>query len=317
MTLAGNDTLPRAEIEPLLKLVPGDPFVDARVAAIGAAIAESYRVRGYERARVTPVVEVLPEQGSGGGRFRPVDVRFDIAEGPKTTVRAVVIDGASGLAPEMLRGLLVLTEGRPFYRPQLLADRDTLERAYRNDGYLSASVSPEVTFADDGREARVRWAVREGDQTRVDHVLVTGNTRTSGDVIRRELRIAPGDPLGADAIAESQRRLSQLGLFRRVRITDLPRTGSSVRDVLVTVEEAPATSITYGGGIEVGRRPRQGADGGRPWSASRSRRAASSRSAGATSGGRTGRSASSAACPCGRGTPPSTTRIPPTPADTA
>ena len=37
---------------------------------------------------------------------------------------------------------------------------------------------------------------------------------------------------------ESQRRLAELGLFRRVRITELPRTGSLTRDVLVDLEEA-------------------------------------------------------------------------------
>ena len=52
---------------------------------------------------------------------------------------------------------------------------------------------------------------------------------------------------------ESQRRLAALGLFRRVRITELPRTGSLARDVLVELEEAATTTIDYGGGVEVGR----------------------------------------------------------------
>ena len=55
-----------------------------------------------------------------------------------------------------------------------------------------------------------------------------------------------------DAMIESQRRLAALGLFRRVRITELPRTGSLTRDVLVDLEEADTTTIDYGGGLEVG-----------------------------------------------------------------
>ncbi|MCC7240324.1 MAG: BamA/TamA family outer membrane protein [Acidobacteria bacterium] len=261
VSLSGNVTLPRAELEPLLGLARGDPFVDARVGAIAAAIEESYRVRGYERAAVKPAIEVLPEQTSDGARYRPVDVQFTIVEGPRTTVSAVAFEGAEGIDPGTLQALLSLTVGRPFYRPLLSADRDALERAYRNQGFLNATVRPDVTFVDDNHDARVAWTVHEGEQTRVDRILITGNSRTGAEVIRRELRIAPGDPLGADAIAESQRRLSQLGLFRRVRITDLPRTGGSSRDVLVSVEEAPATTITYGGGLEVGRRPRQSSDG--------------------------------------------------------
>jgi hypothetical protein len=52
---------------------------------------------------------------------------------------------------------------------------------------------------------------------------------------------------------ESQRNLAALGLFRRVRIAELARTGSLARDVLVDVEEADATTVDYGGGVEVGR----------------------------------------------------------------
>jgi outer membrane protein insertion porin family len=75
----------------------------------------------------------------------------------------------------------------------------------------------------------------------------------SADLIRREMTIQPGSPMSDEAIIDSQRRLAALGLFRRVRISELPRSGSLTRDVLVDVEEADTTTIDYGGGVEVGR----------------------------------------------------------------
>lgn len=261
VSVSGNVTQPASELEPLLKLPRGEPFVDARVAAITAAIEELYRVRGYERVGVKADIEVLPEQADGGARYRPVDVEFTIVEGPQTTVGAVVLGGVEAAREAAVRGVLGLAVGRPFYRPLLSTDRDAIERWYRNQGYLTAAAAPAVTVDEAGR-AVVTWAVREGEQSRVDHVLITGNERVGADVIRRELRLRQGDPLSVDAIAESQQRLSQLGLFRRVRIVELPRTGTSRRDLLVTVEEAPATTVTYGGGLTVGRRLRQGEEGG-------------------------------------------------------
>ena len=53
-------------------------------------------------------------------------------------------------------------------------------------------------------------------------MLVSGNVRTSAELIRREVALQPGQPLGEEALIESQRRLAALGLFRRVRITELP-----------------------------------------------------------------------------------------------
>jgi outer membrane protein assembly factor BamA len=64
-----------------------------------------------------------------------------------------------------------------------------------------------------------------------------------------------------EAMLESQRRLAALGLFRRVRISELPRTGSLTRDVLVELEEAATTTIDYGGGVEVGRIAESADDG--------------------------------------------------------
>jgi outer membrane protein assembly factor BamA len=46
-----------------------------------------------------------------------------------------------------------------------------------------------------------------------------------------------------------------------VRIADLPHGSGDNRDVLIEVEEAPSTTIAYGGGLEAGRRLRLAEDG--------------------------------------------------------
>jgi len=87
----------------------------------------------------------------------------------------------------------------------------------------------------------------------VDHVLIVGNVRTSTSTIEHELQVKPGDPFSLGAINDSQRRLTALGLFRRARITELRHGDETTRDLLVTIEEAPPTTIGYGGGIEAGQ----------------------------------------------------------------
>jgi outer membrane protein insertion porin family len=257
----GSAALDRAAIAPLLQVKPGEPFVEARVGAIAAAITELYRVRGFAQAAVKANIEVLPESTDAGVAFRPVAVRFEIEEGPQTLVASLDIDGAKAIGPETLRSGMALTAGRPFYRPQLAVDRDAIERAYRSAGYQSVSVISQLAFAADRRTVAIRWTVREGDQVTVDRILINGNDRIATELIERELTIRPGSPLGEQAMIDSQRRLAELGLFRRVRITELPRTGSLAHDVLVEVEEADTTAIDYGGGLEVGRIRELGGDG--------------------------------------------------------
>ena len=256
--VAGNAALDRPAILPLLQVKPGEPFVQARIGAIAAAITELYRVRGYAQVEVTADIQVLPEaSAAASGSYRPVAVRFDIVEGSQTIVSTVDLQGATAIPADELKSQLGLAAGRPFYRPQLTVDRDTIERLFRARGYKNVSVISQLAFADApaSRDQRVAvtWMVRPGEQITVDRVLINGNSRIATELIQRELTIRPGSPMNDDAIIESQRRLAELGLFRRVRISELPRSGSLTRDVLVEIEEAETTTIDYGGGLEVGR----------------------------------------------------------------
>ena len=248
-----NVKVAAAELAPLLQIKAGDPFVEARAGLIAAAITELYRVRGFAQAAVKPDIQVLPEAQGVSGAYRPVAIRFEISEGPQTVISGVAFEGNTAIASPALHGQMALQAGKPFYRPQMSVDRDAIERAYRSQGFQSVSVNSQLAFTTDQQQVALTWMIREGDQIKVDHVLISGNSRISSDLIRRELTIHPGDPLSDDAMIESQRNLAALGLFRRVRISELPRTGSLARDVLVELEEAATTTIDYGGGVEVGR----------------------------------------------------------------
>ena len=84
--------------------------------------------------------------------------------------------------------------------------------------------------------------IREGPQTIVDHIIVVGNRRTDEELIRREIQLRSGAPLGLQDLIESRRRLTSLGLFRRVSITELAHGGAKRRDMVITVEESPVTT---------------------------------------------------------------------------
>ena len=260
VALDGVRELPRSELASLLKLEPGEPFVDARVTAVAAALAEYYRVRGFS---AVAVAARLAFPGTASQSRLPVDVHFDITEGPRTVVMGVRFDGVTAVSGAQLLEATSLTAGKPYYRPQQAIDREAIERLYRNLGYQRAAVEVRADQTPDGAGVELIYLIREGPQTQVDHVLVSGTVRTSPDLVRRELTLRPGGPLGYDAVIESQQRLSALGLFRRVRITEAAHGGDDTRrDLLVEVEEAPSASVSYGGGLEVGRQARRGDDGG-------------------------------------------------------
>lgn len=263
VTINGNMAVPAADLIELLRIERGEPYVQAAAGAGAAAIREAYRVRGFTRAVVQPVVTELPRDDEEGPLSdRRVDVRFTIVEGPRTLVGSVAFEGNTVFGADALRALMATAPNRPYSEVDVASDRDRIDLEYRNLGYESVAIDPAVVFAESGTRADIRFAISEGLQVIVDHVIIVGNQRTSTETIEREVLLKPGQPLGYSARIETQQRLVALGLFRRVAVDELRHSGELRRDVLVQVEEAPPTTIGYGGGVEGGTRLRPTGDGG-------------------------------------------------------
>ena len=257
VAITGNDSIPTTDLTPIVRLKPGEPFVQAAVEAAVAGIRGLYRARGFTRAMVMPAVSVL-SGGTAAGSVddRHVEVTLSVAEGPRTIVGAVQIRGNTVLSTTQLLAGFATVPGKAYSEVDVASDRDRIDLEYRNRGYESVVVDPRVMLADGDTRANVELAVTEGPQVIVDHVIIVGNRRTRTATIERELTLRSGEPLGYAARIESQQRLSALGLFRRVNITELTHESESRRDVLIQVEEAPPTSISYGVGLEGGTRLR-------------------------------------------------------------
>jgi outer membrane protein assembly complex protein YaeT len=259
MEIAGNNSVPTTQLRALVRLKEGEPFVDSIFLADVAGMAEVYRRQGFAGVKVDPTVSTSDRPDTVD---RLVTARAGISEGVRSVIRDVTFAGNQALVDSTLRGKAGLTAGQPFYEPQTEAATDALALEYLNRGYPNAAVERTITYTDDRRGVDVAFRIQEGVQVLVDHILLVGNSRTASEVIERELVFKAGEPLGQEAIVESQRRLGALGLFRRIEITQLRHPGEEgLRDVLVTVEEAPATTIGWGGGLEGGKRLQRSTDG--------------------------------------------------------
>jgi len=246
--ISGNASVPLAEFAAGLRLRDGQPFSAARLDADVQMIEDLYHRRGFASARVQSAVEVIT--ATPPPAQVPVAVRAVITEGVRTTVDGVTFAGNQAVPEETLRRRVALQPGAPYVPGQLAVDRDALHLAYQDLGYESATVEARPEFSEDGTHVAVAFVIREGPQVFVDHVLIVGNVRTKTATIERELQVKRGDPFSLSAINDSQRRLTALGLFRRARITELRHGAETTRDLLVTIEEGPATTVGYGGGLE-------------------------------------------------------------------
>ena len=246
--VSGNATVPLTEFAATLRTRDGQPFSDAKLEADVAAIQDAYAQRGFASALVRSAVEIVTPTPPPAQL--PVAVRVQVTEGVRTMISNVRVAGNEAIDDAALRAKVVVQPGAPYIPAQLAASRNAMESAYQDIGYQTAVVEPRTEFSEDGTRVDVAFLVQEGQRVFVDRVLIVGNVRTSTDTIERELQTKPGDPFSTSAINESQRKLTSLGLFRRVQITELRHAAETTRDLLVTIEESPPSSIGYGLGAE-------------------------------------------------------------------
>lgn len=251
LEIVGNNTVPLEHLPPLSPaLQPGRPFLKVSLDGAASSIRRRYLELGFPEVKVDSDPRELSSTG-GSGLITPVIV---INEGPRTLVGDVTFENNSSLSEEALRAKIESRRADPYYEPMILRDRDAILLEYLNTGFWSAEVAVRRVRSADKTRLELTFSITEGVQTIVDHILIVGNVRTNRRVIERELLLKPGQPLGLEDRVESQRRLGALGLFRRIRIAALSSESAERRDVLITVEEAAATTLSYGGGLEFSRR---------------------------------------------------------------
>jgi len=239
--------LPGSEdVQPPLRVAlqtqPDRPFQEDLLERDARALRDALLERGYTRATVEP------EVAFGAGRL---PVAFRVRPGTRTLVAdaGVALRNAVTLSADQAPPALRLRAGTPYRERELALDRNALLAAYRNAGYRQVQVVPQVGFSEDRSEASVRLLVDPGERTLLGSLVVAGLQDTRPAVVQRELLIRPGQPLGTQRLLDSQRRLSALGLFQRVSLRELEPDSGERRNVLVTVEEGPRTTLAYGLGF--------------------------------------------------------------------
>ncbi len=253
----GQQILTIEELRALFGVARGAPLVMADVEAGVAVVRTRYAQEGYRGIQVTPVLdEHQTPDGGDPAQVIPVSYTVEIIEGPRTTVGAVNFVGYTAFTEAELRTVAASARGEAFYAQLAEADVDAVRAHYLDDGYETVQVTLDPSFDESGTTVDLTFAIREGPQVVVEHVLVVGNSRIADSTVLDELTLRPGEPWGRDEEADSRRRLAGLGLFRGIDIFGLSHGAGNRRDVVIVVEEAPATRVGYGGGLEVSQRLR-------------------------------------------------------------
>ena len=261
VNVTGNRNLATTELLELLRVAPGEALVSAKIEDGILSVTEAYQQLGYRDVAVVPTyVDTERLLDGGESTLRRLRLELEVIEGYATTVGRVTFEGVTAFDQNELANQVVQS-GMPFHRPSVSQDVGAVLRHYLDEGYEAVKVEAVPRFDDSGTIADLLFRIDEGRQVLVDHILVVGNTQISAATIRAELAFGPGQPLGRDEVDETRRRLTALGLFRRIDLREFSHGDRNRRDLVIVVEESPATRVGYGAGVEATQRLRATPDG--------------------------------------------------------
>ena len=201
-----------------------------------------YRKHGYEDAAVAHEMLAAP---SGRSLF----LHLRVTEGQQHRVGRIAIAGTVLFPEHELRRLLTLKPGAVYNPEALQADLRAIKQYYGDRGYINAQVTPQTRLEPATKQVDLAFQIVESELAYVERVEVRGNLRTKDVVIRRELRIRPGDRFDGASIRRSIERLYNLGIFEEVAVDTEPTAVPNREDLVVDVKEAKTGSVSFGGGV--------------------------------------------------------------------
>jgi len=174
---------------------------------------------------------------------------FNIDEGNKYTVGNITIEGNTVFSDdEIMAALSECPPGEVFGQERLEIDASLIQKLYFDKGYIFAQAIKTTSVDPKTGEVSIVYNIDEGNVAYVDKISIRGNTKTKDMIIRRELRLRPGDKFDGEKLNRSKERLRNLGFFEEISYDIEPGSSAEKRNLVVEVKEAKTGEFSFGGG---------------------------------------------------------------------
>lgn len=209
-----------------------DTYDPDRLAYDQQKLRQFYLTQGYADFRVvSAVAELTPDR-------RDFIITYVVDEGQRYKFGEVNVESdIRDFSPAQLRANLPspMRTGE-YYNAQLVEDTVTrLNELAGLFGYAFADVRPTFNRNRENLTMSVTFRVAEAPRVYVERIDISGNTSTRDKVIRREFRLAEGDPFNNVRVRRSRDRIQSLGFFQEnLEITQTQ--GSAPDRVILGVE---------------------------------------------------------------------------------
>ena len=216
-----------------------DRYAREKMAASLEALRALYLNAGYINFDITNSSLNLSEDK------KRIFIEVSVNEGEQFKFGETKFLGDALYKPEELKAMQIYKDGATYSQEKVNAVKQLLLRKYGNAGYYYAEVNVVPQINNETRVVDLNYYINPGQQVTVRRINFTGNTKTSDEVLRREMRQIEGALASNEKIDLSKVRLERTGYFKTVDIkpTRIPNMPDQV-DLNVNVEEQHSGTST-------------------------------------------------------------------------
>ncbi|MDP8260587.1 MAG: outer membrane protein assembly factor BamA [Candidatus Gygaella obscura] len=249
LNFSGNDSFSSKRLMKLIKTRKA-AFFSSGVFKEDVFLQDQERLRAFYMNEGFSDVSVDSEIEYGA--LDSIYLTFQIKEGPRYNVKKVDFSGNKVFTERELRLTLEnCLEGAVYNEDGLRKDQALIKELYFDDGYIAVKVDYDV-FADlETNGVNITYNIVENEISYVNLVKVRGNVKTKDIVIRREMRLKPGDKFDGEKLRRSKERLKNLGFFDEQEGVNYDIEDTNVankKNLVVELKEAKTGEFSFGGG---------------------------------------------------------------------
>ncbi|MBU1753319.1 hypothetical protein KKG56_05630, partial [bacterium] len=240
-----NNTIPAKTLKRQIKTTKGGSYNKAELDIDMQRLTYYYKSKGYLQADiVSQDIAYVTEKGDKKG----ITITINISEGSQFKITGIEITG-NKLIPEAEIRTKMKTEENSLYNIiSISQDMQMINNLYSEKGYISSQVIPEEDVDVDAKIVLITFKIFEGSQAYIEKILITGNTKTKDNVIRRELLIKDGSLFDGQNVRLSRQKLINLGYFEEVNFDIKTGTEDGKKILEIDVKEGKTGTFLLSGG---------------------------------------------------------------------
>ncbi|MBI4387396.1 MAG: outer membrane protein assembly factor BamA [Elusimicrobia bacterium] len=182
----GNKKLSSGKLSDAIGLKEKDPLDPLKLREDSSKLLALYHEKGYLGAEVEPQVSVDTPAARA-------EVSFNVQEGPRTLIAAVVLDGLHAFSARKVLKKMENRRKKVLQESKLESDLKKIESLYKNNGYLDFKISSHaVSFSEDRTKATITLRLDEGHPYRYGVTTFSGYSVYASSQLAKTLEYRRG-----------------------------------------------------------------------------------------------------------------------------